>query len=472
MAKQVQYRKGTLAETNAFTGADGEMTVDTTRHVVVIHDGTTAGGFPMARQDLLNARIFTGATESESSLTGIVPIATSADRDKVLGGDGTWKSLLDGPIGPDGKSAYEVAVDNGYIGTEAEWLVSLKGADGAPGTDGAKGDKGDKGDDGLPGTPGTTGKSAYEVAVDDGFVGDETAWLDSLKGEKGDQGEPGTPGEKGADGLPGTTSWVELTDRPTWLTTPGSLGQVLKSTGSTTDPEWGDIEVTVAWANITGKPTFATVATTGSYDDLTTKANALLNDNNGDPLEISVADGTVSLSRNKGIAGGSEITISDLGIDLKSDRLVIDGTIIQLNNPPTIGVDTTSYTLPGTAGTAGSVLVMGDNSNVSWKAPQVNIKTYNDSTTLVLSDAESYLRFTSASAKTLTIPTNDTVAFPIGTTISGISVGIGILTFIAASGVTINTPETLSMREKAFVSFVITKVGTNEWDLAGDLEAA
>lgn len=42
-----------------------------------------------------------------------------------------------------GKSAYEVAVDNGFIGTEAEWLASLKG------------DKGDKGDKGEPGTNGT-----------------------------------------------------------------------------------------------------------------------------------------------------------------------------------------------------------------------------------------------------------------------------------------------------------------------------
>ena len=32
--------------------------------------------------------------------------------------------------GADGQSAYEIAVDNGYIGTEEEWLASLKGIDG------------------------------------------------------------------------------------------------------------------------------------------------------------------------------------------------------------------------------------------------------------------------------------------------------------------------------------------------------
>lgn len=49
--------------------------------------------------------------------------------------------------GEDGKSAYEIAVDNGFVGTEQEWLNSLKGADGNDGAKGAKGDKGDPGDD-------------------------------------------------------------------------------------------------------------------------------------------------------------------------------------------------------------------------------------------------------------------------------------------------------------------------------------
>lgn len=51
--------------------------------------------------------------------------------------------------------------------------------------------RGDKGDPGDPGTPGTDGESAYEIAVDNGFVGTEAQWLASLKGPKGD---PGTGG--------------------------------------------------------------------------------------------------------------------------------------------------------------------------------------------------------------------------------------------------------------------------------------
>ena len=54
MATQVQNRRGTTAEHSTFTGAVGELTVDTTKDVVVVHDGSTAGGFPMLRQDQAN----------------------------------------------------------------------------------------------------------------------------------------------------------------------------------------------------------------------------------------------------------------------------------------------------------------------------------------------------------------------------------------------------------------------------------
>ena len=44
----------------------------------------------------------------------------------------------------------------------------------------------------LGGSSGTAGKSAYEIAIDNGFVGTETEWLESLKGEQGDKGDNGT----------------------------------------------------------------------------------------------------------------------------------------------------------------------------------------------------------------------------------------------------------------------------------------
>ena len=60
-----------------------------------------------------------------------------------------------GANGKDGSSAYEIAIENGFVGTAAEWLESLKGKDGIDGKDGLPGKDGA---DGLPGKDGTNGK--------------------------------------------------------------------------------------------------------------------------------------------------------------------------------------------------------------------------------------------------------------------------------------------------------------------------
>ena len=53
------------------------------------------------------------------------------------------------------------------------------------------------------GGAGEPGKSAYEIAVENGFEGDVEAWLQSLKGEKGDKGDAGLQGPPGVDGKDG-----------------------------------------------------------------------------------------------------------------------------------------------------------------------------------------------------------------------------------------------------------------------------
>lgn len=45
----VQHRRGTTTQHSSFTGLQGEITVDTTKKTVVVHDGTTAGGIPLAK---------------------------------------------------------------------------------------------------------------------------------------------------------------------------------------------------------------------------------------------------------------------------------------------------------------------------------------------------------------------------------------------------------------------------------------
>lgn len=160
---------------------------------------------------------------------------------------------LKGDTGADGLSAYQIAVINGYQGSQTEWLASLvgdkgdKGEKGNPGKDfkivktfpsiaemngdgfsdgdftmiasdvndpddgklyvwngtsftyvadlsgsqGIKGDTGKTGDTGEKGDPGDQGLSAYQVAVNAGFSGSVDQWLASLVGAKGDTGDKG-----------------------------------------------------------------------------------------------------------------------------------------------------------------------------------------------------------------------------------------------------------------------------------------
>ena len=95
----------------------------------------------------------------------------------------------DGKDGTPGKSAYEIAVEHGFVGDEQAWLDSLKGepgdsgANGINGTDGKDGVDGTNGADGVSGAP---GKSAYEIAVEYGYQGSEQEWIEQFSGKVGE----------------------------------------------------------------------------------------------------------------------------------------------------------------------------------------------------------------------------------------------------------------------------------------------
>jgi len=85
MTTQLQLRRGTTAEHSAFTGAEGEITVDTTKDTVVVHDGAIAGGHPLAKE-IIND------TPSSASDTGIAgTIVWDASYIYVCIATNTWK---------------------------------------------------------------------------------------------------------------------------------------------------------------------------------------------------------------------------------------------------------------------------------------------------------------------------------------------------------------------------------------------
>ena len=122
------------------------------------------------------------------------------------------------------KDIYTILYTNG---TTTTYEVT----NGTNGTNGKDGVDGKDGRDGIDGTNGTNGKSAYEIAKDNGFVGSEDDWLDSLKGAKGDNGS------NGANGLDGK----EVVLRVTSTTIQWKYD---------TDTEWNDL---IALSSLKGK---------------------------------------------------------------------------------------------------------------------------------------------------------------------------------------------------------------------------
>src|ERR1043165_3988426 len=98
MSKQVRIRRGTTAQHAAFTGADGEVTFDTTRKCLVVHDGVTAGGIPLAGFVLLDpgAPLSLQAVASRVSITGgdLDSDAFTVEKTARFGGPVTVDDLL------------------------------------------------------------------------------------------------------------------------------------------------------------------------------------------------------------------------------------------------------------------------------------------------------------------------------------------------------------------------------------------
>ena len=90
--------------------------------------------------------------------------------------------------------------------------------------------------------------------------------------------------------------------------------------------------------------------------------------------------------------------------------------------------------------------------------------------TLVLADKGKLVEMNVASANTLTVPLNATVAWPVGSSIDILQMGAGQTTIVATAGVTINSTPGLKIRTQ-YASATLIKRATNTWILIGDLSA-
>ena len=87
MSTQIQRRRGTTGEHSTFTGAAGEITIDSTKNTVVVHDGSTAGGFPLAKEAnaLTSSDIGVTVQAYDANLTSFVTAVNLPTSDGTAG---------------------------------------------------------------------------------------------------------------------------------------------------------------------------------------------------------------------------------------------------------------------------------------------------------------------------------------------------------------------------------------------------
>lgn len=102
--------------------------------------------------------------------------------------------------------------------------------------------------------------------------------------------------------------------------------------------------------------------------------------------------------------------------------------------------------------------------------PTLVINAQTASYTLTLADASKLVEVSDASANTVTIPLNSSVAFPTGTQISVLQTGAGQTTIAGTSGVTLNSTPGTKLRAQ-WSACTIIKRATDTWVVVGDLSA-
>lgn len=131
------------------------------------------------------------------------------------------KIIADGIETSQGKSAYEIAVENGFEGTVEEWLTNLKGekgTDGKDGVDGQDGKDGTNGVDGKDGQNGTDGRGITSTEINASgelvltYSDGSTANVGTVVGAKGEKGDKGDTGATGADGKNYQVETIEPTE--------------------------------------------------------------------------------------------------------------------------------------------------------------------------------------------------------------------------------------------------------------------
>ena len=186
---QQKFNNGELKGQDGVSGADG----------ITPHIGDNGNWFigetdtnkPSQGTNGVNGNDGVSVTKSEVNTSGELVITysngDSTNLGKIVGKDG-----LDGTNGQNGLSAYEIAKNGGFIGTEEDWLRSLKGEQGEKGEKGIQGEQGEKGQNGTDGKTPVKGVDYFTAEDKTEFTAEVT---ESLKPELAKKQDKLTAGE-------------------------------------------------------------------------------------------------------------------------------------------------------------------------------------------------------------------------------------------------------------------------------------
>ena len=141
MTTQIKRRRGTTTEHSTFTGAEAELTIDTTKDTVVVHDGSTAGGHPLAKESSLALKVDKAGDTMTGDLT-VPNLVVSGNVDgRDVSADGT---KLDGiEAGADVTDTTNVTSAGALMDSEVTNLAQVKAFDSSDYATAAQGVKAD-----------------------------------------------------------------------------------------------------------------------------------------------------------------------------------------------------------------------------------------------------------------------------------------------------------------------------------------
>lgn len=183
------------------------------------------------------------------------------------------KEVTVGAKGEDGKSAYQIALDEGFEGSETDWLASLKGKDGKDGINGTDGKPGKDGTNGVDGKTPVRGVDYFTQAEIQQVENNAAAKVDlSDYAKSADLSTVATSGSyEDLTNKPTIPAAYELPVASTTILGGVKVGSGLEITNGVLSANGGGVADSVDWSKVQNKPNFADVATSGNYNDLSNK---------------------------------------------------------------------------------------------------------------------------------------------------------------------------------------------------------